>query len=58
PAGHLSFLHARILPPVGGDTGFASTIAAFEALSPGMRDLLRGLRAVHSYDGPGRPDHP
>jgi alpha-ketoglutarate-dependent taurine dioxygenase len=21
-----------------------------------MQDMLRGLRAVHSYDGPGRPD--
>ena len=58
PAGYLSVLQAKILPPLGGDTAFASTIAAFEALSPGMQDLLRGLEAVHSYDGPGRPDHP
>ena len=58
PAGHLSVLHARVIPPVGGDTGFASTIAAFEALSPGMQALLRKLEAVHSYNGPGRPDHP
>lgn len=58
PGGHLSFLHAKILPPVGGDTGFASTIAAFDVLSDGMKELLRGLSAVHSYDGPGLPDHP
>ena len=58
PAGYLSVLHAVILPPLGGDTAFVSTIAAFAALSSGMQDLLRGLRAVHSYDGPGRPDHP
>ena len=58
PAGYLSALHALIVPPVGGDTGFANTIAAFGALSAGYRDALRGLRAVHSYDGPGRPDPP
>jgi len=58
PGGHLSFLHAKILPPVGGDTGYSSTIAAFSALSERMQDLLRGLNGVHSYDGPGRPDHP
>jgi len=56
PAGYLSVLHALIVPPLGGDTGFASTIAAFAALSPGMQELLRRLAAVHSYDGPGRPD--
>jgi taurine dioxygenase len=57
PAGYLSVLHALIVPPVGGDTAFASTIAAFEALSPALQDCLRSLEAVHSYDGPGRPEH-
>jgi taurine dioxygenase len=56
PAGLISILHALIIPPVGGDTMFASTIAAFAALSPAMQDLLRTLEAVHSYDGPGAPD--
>jgi taurine dioxygenase len=56
PAGYLSILHALIVPPVGGDTAFTSTIAAFQALSEGMNGHLRGLEAVHSYDGPGRPD--
>lgn len=58
PAGYVSVLHAIELPPVGGDTCFASTIAAFDALSIGMKQTLRSLSAVHSYDGPGMPDHP
>ena len=57
PEGYVSVLHARILPPVGGDTLFSSNIAAFDALSSGMQDLLRGLEAVHSYNGRGQPDH-
>lgn len=56
PAGYLSVLHAITVPPLGGDTAFASTIAAFGALSAGMQDFLRGLEAVHSYGGPGQPD--
>lgn len=43
-----SILVARELPPFGGDTQFASMTAACEALSPGLRDTLRGLRAIHS----------
>lgn len=58
PAGYVSALHAKVLPPVGGDTGFASTIAAYDALSDGMKRLLDPLQSVHSYDGPGRADHP
>jgi len=56
PAGFVSILHALVIPPIGGDTGFASGVVAFETLSSGMQDLLRGLHAVHNYDGPGHPD--
>ena len=44
-----SALHARITPPVGGDTLFANMYAAYETLSEGMRNLLDGLWAVHDY---------
>jgi taurine dioxygenase len=42
-----SVLYARQLPERGGDTMFAHMGAACAALSDGMRDMLRGLRAVH-----------
>lgn len=43
-----SVLLARTVPPHGGDTLFASMVLAFDALSNGLKDTLRGLRAVHS----------
>ena len=43
-----SILSAQQLPPVGGDTHFASMTAAYHALSPGLQATLRGLRAQHS----------
>jgi taurine dioxygenase len=43
----IGVLQAIRLPEVGGDTLFASTIAAYEALSPPLRRLCGELRAVH-----------
>jgi len=43
-----SILYARAIPKLGGDTLFASMYAAYDALSDGMKKMLRGLRAEHS----------
>ncbi|RVU21068.1 TauD/TfdA dioxygenase family protein [Methylobacterium oryzihabitans] len=43
-----SVLYAREVPPVGGDTLFASMVAAYDALSPAFKAVLEPLRAVHS----------
>lgn len=43
-----SILYAREVPPVGGDTLFASQYAAFDALTDGMKETLLNLWADHS----------
>ena len=43
-----SILSAKELPPFGGDTHFASMAAAYRAMSPGLQNILKGLRARHS----------
>lgn len=43
-----SLLYAREVPEVGGDTLFAGMHAAYEALSGGLKETLRGLEADHS----------
>ncbi len=42
-----SLLRVLKLPKVGGDTAFASMYAAYDALSPAIRELCEGLSAVH-----------
>ena len=42
-----SMLHMHELPPVGGDTLFASMYAAYDALSEPMKRFLERLTAVH-----------
>jgi taurine dioxygenase len=44
-------LRAEEVPPIGGDTLWSSTVAAFEALSPRVQGWLAELRAVH-WHGP------
>jgi taurine dioxygenase len=50
-----TLLHARELPPVGGDTLFANQYLAWESLSAGLRHTLEGMRAVHSARRPYGP---
>lgn len=52
-----SMLYAVEVPPYGGDTAFASQYLAYEALSPGLKAMLSGLRALQSdrhVAGPAR----
>jgi taurine dioxygenase len=43
-----AMLHAVVVPDVGGDTIWADMAAAYEALSPALRDFLTALTATHS----------
>jgi len=45
-----SILHLHTVPPVGGDTIFASQTAAYDALTPAFQAFLGGLTATHSGD--------
>src|SRR5579862_3423824 len=42
-------LYAKLLPPEGGDTCFASMQAAYEGLSKPLQRFLSGLDAVHDF---------
>lgn len=43
-----TLLYGNVIPPVGGDTLFASQYAAWDALSPAMQALLQGKQGIHS----------
>ena len=43
-----SILHALVVPPVGGDTMWANTVAGYADLRPTIRALADELRAVHT----------
>lgn len=54
----MTLLHSRVTPPAGGDTLYADMYGAYDALSPGMKELLEKRRAMHSakrsYGSAGR----
>lgn len=45
----VTLLYARTVPDTGGDTLWASAHSAYEGLSPPLKDLIAGLRAVHDF---------
>ena len=47
-----SILRAEVIPPYGGDTQWANTVAAYEGLSAPLKKLADGLRAVHRFSPP------
>ena len=47
-------LTAKVVAMVGGQTEFASTYAAYEALPADKKDQLDGLRVVHSFEAAQR----
>ncbi|HEY3798600.1 MAG TPA: TauD/TfdA family dioxygenase [Caulobacteraceae bacterium] len=50
-----TILHAKVIPPVGGDTLYSDSIAAYEALSPAFREMLAPLRTIMSAARPYGP---
>jgi alpha-ketoglutarate-dependent 2,4-dichlorophenoxyacetate dioxygenase len=52
PRGGFSLLYAHAVPPTGplgaGETEFADTCAAYEALTPQRQAMLQGMQAEHS----------
>jgi len=48
PPGRYSMLAAKVIPPIGADTLFADTRAAYDALPAELKLQLEGLRVHHS----------
>ncbi|HWT97675.1 MAG TPA: taurine dioxygenase [Terriglobales bacterium] len=45
-----ALLYARHLPPLGGDTTWSNSIAAYQALSADFQRFLDGLTASHDFE--------
>ena len=45
-----TILHARIMPPNGGDTCFANMILAYEALNEAEKAEFDGVGVIHSWE--------
>ena len=47
-----TILHAKVVPPVGGNTHFADSVEAYRQLSPSLRQAIGALEAIHSARRP------
>ncbi len=47
-----TILHGKIIPPIGGETWYASGRAAYRALPAELSERIRGVSAEHSARGP------
>jgi alpha-ketoglutarate-dependent taurine dioxygenase len=45
----IAILRAERVPPFGGDTHWTNLVAAYEGLSPAVRNLCDGLQAEHTF---------
>jgi alpha-ketoglutarate-dependent sulfate ester dioxygenase len=45
-----AFLHAKVIPPVGGDTIWANAVTGYNSLPESLRQLADRLRVVHCND--------
>ena len=51
-----TFLHAKKVPPVGGQTTFADCVAAYDRMSPNERGFFKKIRAKHTAAKAYGPD--
>ena len=47
-----TILHAKVVPPIGGDTHFADGIRAYEELDEALRTEIDEMEAIHSARRP------
>ena len=47
----ITLLFGEVIPPLGGDTCFASLEHTYRSLTPRMQELLAGLTGIHSGKG-------
>ena len=50
-------LYARRIPPIGGDTAWASATAAYDLLPVALKHAVESLEAVHSFEHSGWPPY-